>query len=304
MKCEECLPLLEEYFDGELDARTAALASAHLAACELCARAYQELNHEHEIYASYNREIKVSPALWAGVQAAIKEEGSVPRLHSGGRLHEWLVRLFATPRFSPSLTIAMLLIAVGLTIAVMRFSDQRRTAPDNNPVSRNSGPDTTAQPLINPAKTEADARAGPEIEKAGAKDKIDEGGAKQAEEARRRFDRRRAVAVVSAGQPLRARPFRSSEDVNRALTPDQLVREAEQKYLAAIAILARDVRRRRSRLDAETARRFEQTLAAVDRTIAGTRKAVRQHPGDPLAVQYMLAAYAKKVEVMREMASY
>ena len=42
----------------------------------------------------------------------------------------------------------------------------------------------------------------------------------------------------------------------------------------------------------------------LDRTIADTRKAVRQHPDDPVAVQYMLTAYAKKVDVLREMVDY
>jgi len=46
------------------------------------------------------------------------------------------------------------------------------------------------------------------------------------------------------------------------------------------------------------------TLAAIDRTIADTREAVGQRPTDPEAVRYMLTAYAKKVEVLQEMASY
>jgi type VI protein secretion system component VasF len=90
----------------------------------------------------------------------------------------------------------------------------------------------------------------------------------------------------------------------RTPTSDELVREAEQKYVEAIAMLSRDVTRRRSRLDAETAARFERTLAAVNRTIADTRRAVRQHPGDPLAAKYMLTAYAKKVDVLREIIGY
>ena len=90
----------------------------------------------------------------------------------------------------------------------------------------------------------------------------------------------------------------------RSPTPDQLIREAEQKYLAAISILSRDVNRHRSQLDAETALRFERTLAAIDRTITDTRRAVREHPGDPVAAQYMLTAYAKKVDVLREMIGY
>ncbi|MCA1616165.1 MAG: hypothetical protein LC800_19105 [Acidobacteria bacterium] len=80
------------------------------------------------------------------------------------------------------------------------------------------------------------------------------------------------------------------------------MREAEKRYQAAIKILERDVNGRRSRLDRETLARFDETLNSIDRTIAETRKAVRQQGSDPVAVQYMLSAYAKKVEVMREMA--
>jgi hypothetical protein len=89
----------------------------------------------------------------------------------------------------------------------------------------------------------------------------------------------------------------------RRLAPEELVREAEQKYLAAIALLSRDANRRRSRLDSEALAQFDQTLAAVDRAIAGTRRVARGRPDDPVAVQYMLAAYAKKVDVLRQMVS-
>src|SRR5437764_1178422 len=39
MRCEDCLPLIEEYFDGETDARTAASVGAHLSKCADCAAA-------------------------------------------------------------------------------------------------------------------------------------------------------------------------------------------------------------------------------------------------------------------------
>jgi hypothetical protein len=80
------------------------------------------------------------------------------------------------------------------------------------------------------------------------------------------------------------------------------LREAEQRYIAAIQLLKRDVASKRSRLDEQTAARFDESLAAIDRSIAETRRAVQQHAGDPIAAQYMLSAYAKKVEVLREMA--
>ena len=66
-------------------------------------------------------------------------------------------------------------------------------------------------------------------------------------------------------------------------------------------MLTRTVERRRSRLDAPTLARLEQSLHVADRSIADTRKVVRQHPADPVAVQYMLNAYSRKVDVLREM---
>jgi hypothetical protein len=84
--------------------------------------------------------------------------------------------------------------------------------------------------------------------------------------------------------------------------PERLIQEAERKYLSAIAALSRDVDRRRPRMDSETMSRFERTLAVVDRAIVETRAAARRHPRDPVVVQYMMAAYAKKVDLLRGMA--
>jgi hypothetical protein len=83
--------------------------------------------------------------------------------------------------------------------------------------------------------------------------------------------------------------------------PGQLVREAEQKYIAAIAILSRDVSKKRSGMDPMVAARFDAALGEIDKTIAETRRAVRSNPDDPIALQYMLSAYSKKVDTLREM---
>ena len=85
-------------------------------------------------------------------------------------------------------------------------------------------------------------------------------------------------------------------------TPDQLVREAQQKYLAAISMLSRDVNRHRSQLDPIMLRaircpRLGTSIAPVE----DTRRVVNENPGDPIALQYLLAAYSKKVDVLREM---
>ena len=64
MRCEECLPLIEEYIDGELGERTSDRIAAHLSTCHACASEVAELEHEQEIYAHYQRDIAVTPAQW------------------------------------------------------------------------------------------------------------------------------------------------------------------------------------------------------------------------------------------------
>jgi len=43
-------------------------------------------------------------------------------------------------------------------------------------------------------------------------------------------------------------------------------------------------------------------LALIDQSIDKSREALRARPGDPSAGQYLLAAYARKVELMQEVA--
>jgi len=71
MRCEECLTLVEEYHDGELERRQTERVSAHLAACADCAAALDALTFEEEIFLRYERGVEVSPALWQGVRAAV-----------------------------------------------------------------------------------------------------------------------------------------------------------------------------------------------------------------------------------------
>ncbi|MFL6255784.1 MAG: zf-HC2 domain-containing protein [Pyrinomonadaceae bacterium] len=72
MRCEDCLPLIEEYFDGEVTGQTATSVRAHLAACADCAAALDALSFEQEIYARYDRGgLEVTPDLWARVSAEI-----------------------------------------------------------------------------------------------------------------------------------------------------------------------------------------------------------------------------------------
>jgi hypothetical protein len=305
MKCQECEKFLEEYFDGELGARESSTVEAHLAACSLCAQGRDALLAEASLYASYERGVEVSPRLWDGVEARILREAPGREAGLLRRVSARLAPLFTAPRFSPALTAALVLVAVGLTVGVMKLTGPRVRQPTQMPAQM---AETGAhdQPRVSPAAAEtprpALATSGAAADTSSAANSATPGTKAQPEnrKAPAAEQRRRANETPGGGQILTA--SNAAPTPGREATPDQLVSEAEQRYIAAILMLQRDVASRRSRLDAQTAARFDETLAAIDRSIGETRRTVRQHGSDPVAVQYMLSAYAKKVEVLREMA--
>lgn len=278
MKCDECIPLIEEYFDGELEGESKRAVAAHLDTCALCADALQELRADHAVYASSQTELAVGPELWNGVRARIAE--SAWEEHKA----RWTLRgwLSTFPVVSAWAAAGMVVAAIFLTVVVMKYSGTKQA---DNRVASNPAVEVTNTP----------ARSIPASR--GRPDEI-------SEQPTSSVSKGLASGRVGVVRPRIKLTEPAAAIANRTKSPDQLVREAEQKYLTAIAMLSRNVARRRSHLDHETLSRFQQALSSVDRSIADTRKAVRQHPEDPLAVQYMLTAYSRKVDVLREMADY
>ncbi|MFY9557934.1 MAG: zf-HC2 domain-containing protein [Blastocatellia bacterium] len=282
MKCEDCQTMIEEYADGALDQKGAALMNSHMASCHECESFYRELNREQEIYARYERDLEVTPLLWSSIEARIKQEQAAKPVGLLSRLKEVLAGAFAAPRLSPAFAAALVMIAIGVTVAVMSYlnTTNRDQLAANN---KNAGAETAgaqkesgtvpapvpAQPA-NPASQNAVAQNGGAISQA-------------------------------PDQKVRVTPPRKNPGAKAAPSPEQLVREAEQKYLTAIAILSRDVNRQRSQLDPIMLARFDASLNEIDRTINETRRVVRENPGDPIALQYLLAAYSKKVDMLRGM---
>jgi len=112
MKCEGCLELLEEYFDGELAAREASEVAAHLSACLACANESAVLTAEQELFARYDRELEVSPLLWEQVAQRTIAPVVTPA-SSENRFGKWFSGLFSVPAFGFSVaTAALILIAV------------------------------------------------------------------------------------------------------------------------------------------------------------------------------------------------
>jgi hypothetical protein len=285
MRCEECLRLIERYFDGELGEPSASRVAGHVAICASCARAYRRLESEQDFYLRHESDVEVSPAFWSGVFAKVaQDQASRParNFHSLWERSREVVGKIGAIRFGPLSTAVIVLLTIAVTAGVMKYIYSRERGSEQARGFQASRGDVT--PAIPPVRTEdlAGSKVDPRAvnpSSAGNRAQSGAGGSTA-----RRYDLKPAVT-------------------RRRLAPEDLVREAEQKYLAAIALLSRDANRRRSHLDSEALAQFDQTLAAVDRAIAGTRRVARVRPDDPVAVQYMLAAYAKKVDVLRQMVS-
>ncbi|HSO76521.1 MAG TPA: zf-HC2 domain-containing protein [Blastocatellia bacterium] len=274
MKCEECQTAIEDYIDEAVTVRTAREVQAHLSSCALCARSHEEFKREQAIYASYQRDVDVTPALWESIESRIRTEPAIKPRTLFETLRERFAGAFATPRFSPAFAAALVLLAVGITAVLMSLMSSRGVPSE---VAQNR------EGVVQPAPQDS----------ASTNVKGDENPDGPAQDGA--TNPSPAPTTVKSYAPAR-RPV-----PNARPTPEQLVREAENKYLQAIAILSRDVKGRRSQIDPTTLARFDAALSDIDRTIAETKQASRQNPGDPIALQYLLAAYSKKVDALREM---
>lgn len=279
MKCEECQTLIEDYVDGALNEKAGTLVSSHIAACSECASFREGVIREQASYARYERDVEVTPMLWSSIEARIKQERGAEAAGWLSRLREQMVGVFAAPRLSPALAFAIVVVAIAVTVIVMtRLNPAVREVANNN---------------ANVAVPDA---AGSNANRNLAPRATDAGGGSDSQVATTE-----GTAAPRPTQVKAAVPRKSTAAT--ALTPTQLVREAEQKYLTAIGMLARDVNRKRSQLDPIMLARFDSALGDIDRTIKDTRRVVRDNPEDPIALQYLLAAYSKKVDVLRGMSA-
>jgi len=141
MKCDECLPRIEEYVDGELDGRTMERIAAHLSTCESCATEVTELQRDAEIYAQYRRDLEVTPAQWNIVRARIEQEKDSSLSNPATRLHEHPGVIFGSGRrFRPAFAAALLLIIIGIAAGVIYLNSRQRQV---NLVSQPTKPNET-----------------------------------------------------------------------------------------------------------------------------------------------------------------
>ena len=166
MRCEDCLPQIEEYFDGEVEGPAAARMGAHLAACANCAAALDALSFEQEIYARYDRQLEVSPDLWSRVSAEIArdvrpESPAAPRPFLS-RVREQVASAFGALAARPALASSMALLLVAAGLGSLWFSRrQQATEPAQVAVNERGNGAATPRPAATATTTNANASATP-----------------------------------------------------------------------------------------------------------------------------------------------
>lgn len=149
MKCEECLPELGAYADGELDGDAARRVAAHLSACAACGAAHETFERAHAAYSFYRRDIVIeefTPQLWAAVQAATAPERHAPAASHlpppARRLADFMRALLPRPALAGALALVIFAVLVGL----LRFNSVRHSVSPAESAARTGHADAPLPP--------------------------------------------------------------------------------------------------------------------------------------------------------------
>src|SRR5215510_7857936 len=128
MKCDDCVNLLEAYVDGEVGEQQAESVRTHLMTCSACENEFELLTAEGDLYARYDRELQISPAVWNEIAARIATQPSAGATRERRDLRGWFAGLFAAPRlgFAFSGALAVLVAVIALSYLYLRPQPDRR----------------------------------------------------------------------------------------------------------------------------------------------------------------------------------
>lgn len=282
MNCERCKNELEDFLYGELGESLAAEVRAHLIDCAVCAAIRGEIERENEIFGRFYEQTSIEPAaeMWEAIRARIDSEARGQAQIERGRGWLEILRASAFGRLLAPATLrqaafAALLIAfsVAATTIYLKIGE--------NGAKYIANKDENATP--NPAPRQAETPS-PSIGAAI-------GGAKP----------NNAASTTQGARPPINRPAPPRQLTEQELMNRQIAR-AEREYQKAIRLLDQAIARQRDRLDPGLIRQYESSLALIDDSIAASRRALRERPDDPTAGQFLLAAYAKKLDLMQDIA--
>jgi len=273
MNCQGCQSRIEDFLDGELSQSQESEILAHLSKCRSCATARDALERENDIYARFYEENALDPSaeMWDAIRSriAIEPSGSKRDTH---RSSIWELSWFAWI-YSPAawrqvaFAVVLIVLSVATTLFLMRRNqrDERTIAivPTPTPVVTPS-PNATVMPESSNASQKPNHPKLPQ-------------------------QQQRPIAPVP-------RQLTEEEILGRQLA------RAEREYQSAIKLLDNAIAKRKDSLEPDVIKQYQASLSLIDRSIAESRQALHKNPADPSAGQFLLAAYARKVELMQDLA--
>src|SRR5262245_44081114 len=281
MNCERCKNELEDFLYGELGEALAAEARAHMAHCAACATLRNEIERENEIFGRFYEQTSIEPAaeMWEAIRARTNSEPrGQARIESG---RGWLKSLRAgafgrllAPATLRQAAFAALLVVLSVAATTIYL---KRGEKDANTVADERGKPATP----NPPRQVATPTPSPSIDIVG---KPDDGVLKPKD----------VKPPINPATP--PRQLTDQELMNRQIA------RAEREYQKAVRLLDQAIARQRDRLDPALIKQYESSLALIDDSINASRRAFRERPDDLTAGQFMLAAYAKKLDLMQDIA--
>ncbi|MGI8640245.1 MAG: anti-sigma factor family protein, partial [Pyrinomonadaceae bacterium] len=220
MNCENYLLTLDEYVENELDEKSAAQISSHIADCAACANQYEILRREQQIYSQCFSGIEASVPLWANIQADI--EKIQRKRFSLKNFRDWLAKTFDVSAFNPAFAAVpiVLLVTLGIIVGLIKYKSAENSFSGN--VISQKG-DTQSSP----EKTEDNSIN--KIPNFDQQDDISKPGNRiTSSQVRNRVKR----IVPHSDLPKPTNQFVSSKSANsnRKLTTDEAVAKAEQQY--------------------------------------------------------------------------
>lgn len=277
MSCQRYQMELEDLLYGELDEARAAELRRHLIACAACAAVRDELAREQELFTQFYEQNALDPsaALWDAIRARIEPSELTSKAQPENRLQAllgfeswaWLLR----PAVLRQAAFALVLIA--LTVAATMFFLKRGDERSRD-IARDKETVTTPTP-------QADAPILPQPAPPN--------------------DIAQTPSPTVAPKPKQAAP-RVARPLSDEELMNQQIARAAREYQKAIKLLNHAIAKRRGSLDPNLFKQYEASLALIDHSIAASRRALRERPDDLATGQFLLAAYAKKVELMQDLA--
>ncbi|MBK7600607.1 MAG: zf-HC2 domain-containing protein [Acidobacteria bacterium] len=281
INCDNCQADLEDFLYGELSESRSTEIRSHLSGCESCAALRTELERENEVFADFFEQTAIDPSeeLWQSIRTRIgnepvtqKNPGWLGRLFNGE-----VLALFLSPAVFRQAAFAVILIALSVTATVVymkRNASQTQMVAQNH-IEQAKTPRSTVVPVVKESGNPAEPATG----------QIDQP------------PEQRPMVIPAVNRP--APPV--GEVSERDLISRQ-IRRAENEYRGAIRMLDRAIARRSDTFDPELIRQYQSSLALIDDSISQSRLALRRTPDDAAAGQFLLAAYARKVELMQDIA--